>query len=167
MLMTVKFIAASLVVLLLSCKKEYKYPEDPKKSRATPEQRLKGRWEIIEYTFQANSIYGKLNQAAHGIFNLDKIVLEYADKARDNYDQGIATLNPVGGDNSFFISKNNFKFYTPNANDSTFIYWFVSPFRYKPATTANWTITKLYGVDFNIVLPTDSGEYKIFWHRVN
>ena len=40
--------------------------------------------------------------------------------------------------------------------------WLITPFRYTQGSSAKWTITKLYGKDLNLVLGTDSGEYKMF-----
>lgn len=159
-------LVTSVFLSLPCCKKELKYPEDPKKSNATPEERLDGKWNIIEYTFNGNSIYNKLNQAARGSFNLNTITLHFEVKKHDNYDQGVVDLLPIGGDNCFGLNETNFKFYAEKGNDSLFGYWFVTPFRYAKTGNANWTVTKLYGTDFKIVLPTDSGEYKIHWSRI-
>lgn len=151
---------------LLSCKKELKYPEDSKKTSRSPEERLEGKWNIIEYTFNGNSIYNKLNGAARGNFNLNNVVLHFETKKGDNYDQGVDEMLPIGNDNCFNISETSFKFYAEKGADSLFGYWFVTPFRYSKTGRGNWTVTKLYGTDFKIILPTDSGEYKIHWSRI-
>jgi hypothetical protein len=45
-----------------SCKYEHQYPEDDKKTKKSPWERLKGRWQLSEYTENGISIVDSLNE---------------------------------------------------------------------------------------------------------
>lgn len=156
--------------LFFGCKKEHRYEEDPKYSKATPQERLNGNWKITNYTFNGNSIFDALNQKAIGnSYNLNNIWFSYSHKTKHDeyYNDGDAfSINPFPGSGQ----NRNFDDYTylqirniggQDALDSLYAYWFVSPQKYNCGSTAYWEVTKLYEKDFHIVLKTDSGEYKI------
>ncbi|MBK6832911.1 MAG: hypothetical protein IPG89_01015 [Bacteroidetes bacterium] len=157
-------------VLFFGCKKEHRYEEDPKNSKATPQERLNGNWKITSYTFNGNSIYDQLNQKAIGSkFNLDNVLFGYLHKTKNSeyYSDGDAfEVSPFPGS----TQHRNFDDYTylqirntggQDALDSLYAYWFISPKKYHCGSVAYWKVTKLYENDFHIVLKTDSGNFKM------
>ena len=159
---------------LFSChKKQKRYPEDPKSTRCAPEDRFNGSWKITDYTFKGSSIYNELNKQSKGNTNLDNVVIIYSKKTSETNDQEIFQISNFPQNNySSSFSSVNLRF-TPDNNclcglqDSLFSYWFIAPFKYNHSLTTDWTITKLYKNDCNVVLQTDSGEFKIFLNKIN
>jgi hypothetical protein len=155
-----------------SCKKQHRYPEDPKKSRKTPLERLHGSWKIEEYTFKGSSIVSQLDllkQDAH-VKNVQfYFYVEYHQETfsiNSGAFPGYHTFNALIDETYLRIGPYNEFMTVGPANEKVFTGWFVTPFRYTQNGQTKWTITKLFESDLNIILPTDSGEYKIFLRKI-
>ena len=59
------------------------------------------------------------------------------------------------------------KKYTPNHMDSLKTVLFITPFKYSTIRTTNWYVTKLYDKDLRLTLQTDTGEYKLFFNKMD
>lgn len=159
-----------ICLLLLGCKKEHRYLDDPKVTRDTPQERLNGIWKITSYTFNGNDIYTKLNQKATTQYNLDNVLLNYVYHTRkeageNNVPGNALNIMPVLSTQYWNFDDDTYlKINSQGCNtigDSLANYWFVSPQNFCATSSAYWEITKLYEKDFHIVLKTDSGTYKI------
>lgn len=161
----------AIFLLCATCKKkkkeiQYQYPEDPQTTTLTPRERLHASWRVYAYQFNGIDILSKLDTFYGGEFKVEDVAISY----------------DVDSDTKqwFFIISNqyiSFKSETAfNVEDPYYITiysqtnccryylskWFITPFKYVPNTTVKWSITKLYGNELNLVLKTDSGDYKIF-----
>ncbi|MBK9286053.1 MAG: hypothetical protein IPM51_17290 [Sphingobacteriaceae bacterium] len=158
-----------LIVLILflgsSCKKQTKYEEDPKKSRTSPKLRLKGTWGLEDYTFNCNSIIPHLNLLSTK-YNINETTLQFSESYNNRWSTSISSNNKslysyhdiFSDDYTFFIQYSG-------TNDSICCKWFITPFRYVRYVDSYWRITKLYDKDLNIVLDTDTGQFKIFFKK--
>jgi hypothetical protein len=147
------------------CKKQKRYEEDPKKSRKTPQTRLTGNWKVTEYTFNGNSIIQKLNSLSP-INDLSDFTLQYGENSDKAWYTRIYSPNKVLFQSyDFFNNDSQFYFSYAGIYDSLCCKWFITPFKFIRNEDAYWKVTKLYENDLNIVLNTDSGQYKIFFNK--
>lgn len=162
-----KYIILIIFLTLIGCKKEKRFPEDPKKSRMTPQNRFTGKWIISAYTFNGNDIRFNLNTLSNK-YKLESVYFTY------QYNNDYKTWNfAIRTDNHGFYSssdtfrENTYIYLFPKEYDTLTNKWFYTPFKYIPGSEAKWTITKLYDKDCNLILDTDSGQYKIFLKKRN
>ncbi|MBI2721553.1 MAG: hypothetical protein HYX39_05210 [Bacteroidetes bacterium] len=160
-----RYILLFLALTFSNCKKEKRFPEDPKKSRKTPQSRFSGKWIISAYTFNGNDIRFDLNKLSNK-YRIDDVYFtyEYNDFYR-RWDFSLRTDNY-----GFFYSTEGFKdntyIYLSGSNDTIANKWFYTPFKYIKGSSVYWTITKLYDKDCNLILDTDSGQYKMFLNKI-
>jgi hypothetical protein len=148
-------------ILLISCgKKQIKYEEDPKQTRLTPAMRLAGGWTLEDYTFNGNSIL-ELLKSKKNKPPINVIVLDYSEESKDKRNPESKRFLPFW-DTHLEISEHAFNV---SVTDSVSNYWFTQPFHYKPIKNAVWKVTKLYQNDFNVILTTDTGTYKMFFKK--
>jgi len=144
----------------LLSKKQIKYEEDPKQTNLSPALRLSGSWVLEDYTFNGNSILellrSKKNKQLGNVIGLD-----YFEGSKDKVDPESKRFLPFL-DTHVEISQEEFNV---SVTDSVSNYWFTQPFHYKPIKNTIWRVTKLYQNDFNIILTTDSGTYKMFFKK--
>jgi hypothetical protein len=157
------------------CKKEHRYPDDPKKSKKTPQERLTGSWQISEYTLNGTSIIDTLNKL-HEYDIREEIYMQYAYNKEDmRWEFSIGT--PFVNVNGYAYQSNNAfddyqhlqlgAFYAqPGTPEHLFNLTFVTPFRLERNAIARWDVEKLYGDEFWIKLPTDTGLFKLRFHKV-
>lgn len=153
---------------LCGCKK--KYPEDPKKTCESPASRIDGSWKLIYYYFNNVSIYSTLNSISNGSTNLDNCWFRFQrNEETKDFNLQISGLyydHRVDFPNQEYILIDNSQKSVYSKSDSLFSYWFISPFHYNPKGKASWRITKLYKNNLNLVLKTDSGDYKMYFDKV-
>ncbi|MBK9283667.1 MAG: hypothetical protein IPM51_05035 [Sphingobacteriaceae bacterium] len=124
--------------------------------------RLKGTWNIKDYTFNCVSIVPQLN-ALSSNSNLSDISIQYGENSEKQWYTYIYVSNKLLY-HSYDLFNDDTQFYfDPNrVYDSLCNKWFFTPFRLVKNVGSNWKVFKLYENDLNIVLNTDTGEYKIF-----
>lgn len=145
---------------------QYRYPEDPGTTTLTPQERLTAVWSISDYQFNGNSIVSQLDTLNDGKARIREVGVYY-DYSLD-YKQWRFTVS-----NKYFQFDGDQAFNPNEPYDITFYgsanpylcKWFITPFRYninQANLRTRWSITKLYKNDLNLLLHTDSGDYKIF-----
>lgn len=169
-------------ILLLSslffcttCRKKEKqvphqYPEDPATTTLTPRERLTGSWRIYSYQFKGKEIIANIDTINNGKEQIEKASIAY--DYSPSYSQWL-----------FYVYSKYYNFQSETAFDidnpyyitiygsanSYLAKWFITPFKYNPKDStgqARWTITKLYEGELNLVLGTDSGDFRLFLKRI-
>ncbi len=150
----------SMPLVFSYCKRQHKYPEDPRTTTKTPKKRLTGDWKITDYTLNGISILDTLNKISKS--NIKECEMTYVEGPGrgqwsfqwDGYFQTYTSLNAF--DNFLYIQLNPFR-------DTVFNKLFITPLKYIPNSSARWTVTKLYGNELRLTLQQDAYEYKIFF----
>jgi hypothetical protein len=167
-----KAILPLLILLVFSqCKKEYRYPEDPEKSKKTPQERLTGSWQIKEYTLNDGSVIDTLNKL-YGYDIREQVYLQYAYNRDDgNWEFDLKSIGKYS-----YNSKSAFEDYhylqlgafyaEPGTPEHLFNLTFVTPFKLERTAISRWDVEKLYGEDFWIKLQTDTGLFQIRFYKV-
>lgn len=162
------FILIFGIAIAFACKKQHRYPEDPKSTFDPPKTRLSGNWKLDDFTLNGTSIVNDLNNIPNAPINIRDVTLNYFfnsddknDKhwafrvynfsTRNNFDDVSITIGPYNSTQNQIIDK-----------------WFITPFKFTgtPAV-ANWVVTKLYKSDLHLVLQTDTGEFKMFFKKTS
>lgn len=158
-----KLLTYALLFLLplAACKKEYRYPEDPKKSRKSPNERLKGTWHITEYTLNGASVKDTLSKVVGA--DISQYTLYY--RKTDEGEWLLDINGNFGGKGGYLFADDafaDFHYLVFRPYYKPFSEVFVTPFkRLSNSTAAKWVVTKLYDEDLHIQLVTDTGEYRI------
>lgn len=171
------------MVLLLSlflganCKKkkktdQHRYAEDPETTTLTPQERLRSSWRVSAYQFNGVDIIGRIDT-----INGNRARIEDANISYDYWDN-IKTWRFTIYNGFFQFDGDGTNAFNPDqpyditifgSANSLLCKWFITPFGYdinQTALSTRWTITKLYGNDLNLLLQTDSGDYKIFLKKL-
>ncbi|HQQ94779.1 MAG TPA: hypothetical protein PLQ93_09505, partial [Bacteroidia bacterium] len=91
------FIILIVIVLVLAhCKKEYRFPEDPGKSKKTPKERLLGDWKLKEYTLNGISILDSLNKTCPCSLSDDILLSYFYIKDENKWDFDITGFGTTG-----------------------------------------------------------------------
>lgn len=141
-----------------ACKKQHRYPEDPKASTQTPKQRLIGVWQISEYTLNGNSILNPIN---FGGFDITTYQLKWIYNSDDKkyYTDLINEFN-----DETYLNFGPFQ----SSGDCSLVKCFITPLKCtNTLQTTNWEIKKLYGSDLHLTLQTDTGEFKLFFKKTH
>lgn len=147
------FLIIVLLLAILSCKKQHRYPEDPKRTFDSPKTRLVGIWNIYEYTLNGNSILDPANFGGADITTYFRI------QYRKDYTELIQPF-----DNESFLTFGPFQ----NVSNCNYIKIFITPLKCtNTSTAADWTITKLYNGDLHLIHQTDTGEFKLFFKKTH
>lgn len=171
-LMTMKFILPLLFLLAFSqCKKEHRYPDDPKKSRKTPNERLNGSWYIEEYTLDGISILDSMNNICNCDLKID-VILTYG-KIKDYANNTEFWSFYIGTNHFGYQSRQAFQDYHyleigPYDGNQIEIFskLFLTPFYYEPNAIVRWNVTKLYKNEFSIELKNSSGVFSLRFSKM-
>lgn len=151
------FFIVILFLLLFSCKKQHRYPEDPKGTNQTPKSRLIGVWQIYEYTLNGNSI---LDPANFGYDITNYMIKSSYDGTTKKYSYTL--INPF--ENESYLTFGPFS----NTANCSYIKSFITPLKcINTSKTTDWCITKLYKDDLHLILQTDTGEFKLFFKKTH
>jgi len=165
---TVKFIPLLLLLLAFSqCKKEHRYPDDPKKSRKTPNERLKGWWYIEEYTLDGVSIIDTMNKVC-GCDLRNDVVLTYNMLEDSDHKKfwilGIKYPKYFGMESkTAFSDYHHIELGPAERNNGLELFYklFITPFRVEYGAIARWEVTKLFESELHIQLRSNLGIYKL------
>jgi len=155
-----------------ACKKQTKYDEDPKRTSKSPKQRLFGNWSLSEYTFNGDNILPNLNALFSNRFDVLGLTLTYSFHDSEVNDALGIHCNPFfsaeeqkfDGSN-MTLNQKSFARPVPAA-DSLFKEWLITPFHFTNQSEASWRVTKLFDNSLNIVLETDTGDFKMFFTKM-
>ena len=159
-----------------NCKKkrketQHRYVEDPGTTTLTPQERLRSSWRVYAYQFKGVDIIERMDTINGGRARIEEANISY--DYWDVYNTWRFTIY----NNFFQFDGDGTNAFNPDEPYDITIFgsanpllckWFITPFRYNVNQTnlrTKWTITKLYGNELNIVLSTDSGNYKIFMKK--
>jgi hypothetical protein len=164
--------AIMFVCAFLSCKKQTKYDEDPKRSKLTPKQRLFGEWSISGFTFNGDDITPKLNALFSNRFDVLTLQLGYVfHESEDDDALTITCHNAFTASDQLFDGVNvtfherHFQYRDTAAADSVFKKWLITPFQFTNQTEQSWRVTKLFENSLHMVLETDTGDFKMFFQK--
>jgi hypothetical protein len=175
-----------IILNFFSCKKEYRYPDDPEKSKKTPNERLKGSWQIVDYTLNGAPIVDPLNKIAIKELRLtdtlntpvsfdlrEDVWLVYnliEGSSRDDeqdWSCGIYSVRHFSCE-----SKEAFAdFHYLRIGDCDLFskpllrMLLITPFKKNNNTVSDWKVDKLYGSELNLSLQTDTGTYRLFFNK--
>jgi hypothetical protein len=71
------FILIFGIAIAFACKKQHRYPEDPKSTFDSPKTRLSGNWKLDDFTLNGTSIVNDLNNIANAPINIRDVTLNY------------------------------------------------------------------------------------------
>lgn len=164
-----------LAVLLgfsIACKKnQHRYPEDPNVTKITPQKRLEGSWTVNAYTYNGLDIISKLDTFYSGESKIKDVGFGYA----QDPDTKVWEFSVI---NQYFINFESESAFDTDDPDYIKLYndnvccrfllskWFITPFKYIPNASTKWRITKLYNSELNLILQTDTGDYKMFLKKL-
>ncbi len=168
----IKYITVLIILLAFSqCKKEHRYPDDPKKSKKTPQERLTGSWQISEYTLNGTSIIDTLN-SLHGYDIREQLFIQYGYNKDDRF--WIFDVKAI--DKYYYSSKTAFNDYNylelgpyvpyPNTLQFLFNMTFITPFHVDSSAISRWNIIKLYDNEFQIKLHFNTDLFIISLHKI-
>src|SRR5690349_1188608 len=149
-------------ILTISCEKRLQHADEVTPSVFSAEKRLEGTWQLHSYTFNDISIMPELNKAVGNRFDVQSVKM-IVRKMNSSFQIEISSgrflrVNPELNDPFLTIPTGTqtkamrLCFLTPMRNDSTNI---------SKVNSSRWVITYLIKDDFAMVLPTDSGTYKV------
>jgi hypothetical protein len=162
-----------LVILLLFfsyCKKkkiQHQYPEDPKSTTITPKLRLTGQWGIRQFTLNGSDIRSSLEAVYNNKYKISDVIFTY-DKNPDTQ-QWFLIIDAANSKETkidAFEEPDQLSIGPDNHTEYGLCKWFVTPFKFTKDKSVQWTITKLYDKDLNLILKTDTGEYKLFMQKL-
>jgi hypothetical protein len=161
-----KYITVLIILLAFSqCKKEHRYPDDPKKSRKTPNERLKGSWYIEEYTEDGVSVLDSMNKICNCDLKIDVIVTYGSIKDNDNKEFWTFF---IGGKYFGYQSRQAFQDYHyleigpyDGVRIEVFSKLFITPFYFYPNAIARWNVTKLYKDEFCLELKSNMRAFRL------
>lgn len=149
---------------------QHQYPEDPATTTLTPRERLTGSWKIYGYKFKGIDVIARIDTINGGKLIIEQVPVSY--DFETNYEKWLFRMDTKY---FHFLSENAFDSDSPysitiNGSANSYLAkWFITPFKYNPKDStgqASWTITKLYGNDLNLVLGTDSGDFRLFLKKI-
>ena len=167
-------LSVSLLLFCANCRKDPKpkeiqlqYPEDPTTTTLTPRERLTGLWKVYDYQFKNKTIIKNLDTLYGGKEQIESVDISY-DKDLNSVKEvwsfrmtakyfDIVNKTAFNPDEPYYIT-------IIGAGNLYVASWFITPFFYDNnnyQATAKWKITKLFDKELNLVLETDSGDYKI------
>lgn len=167
----------AVLLICATCRKEkppapaiqYQYPEDPATTTITPQQRLAGMWKIDVYTFKDSDIVAFLDTFYGGQSKIQDVQFIYNQNLDSKeWSFNLQTNKTSQSSQTAFNPDDPVHFVMDNDNECCKYLkskWFITPFRYIKGASTKWTITKLYDKKMNLVLQTDSGNYKIFFSK--
>ena len=151
------YIILFTLILVAGCKKQHRYPDDPKSTFDKPKTRLIGAWQLNDYIFNGNSI---LNTYNFGYDITSFMIKDDYDGTSKKYTYSL--INPF--ENDEYISFGPFS----NSANCSYIKTFLTPLKCSGGgQITNWTITKLYDKDLHLKLQTDTGEFKMFFKKIH
>ena len=163
-----------LPLLFFNCRKEIKkiqlqYPEDPTTTTLTARERLTGSWRVYDYLFRGNSIVKNLDTIYGGKERIEDVQISYVEDFNSVPATDLWRFRMTA---TYFdiVNKTAFNpdepYYITIIGAGNFFVasWFITPYFYDNnnyQATAKWKITKLFDKELNLVLETDSGDYKM------
>jgi hypothetical protein len=174
------------ILSFFSCKKEYRYPDDPDKSKKSPNERLKGSWQIADYTLNDVPIVEPLNAIMlKELSQRDTVNKPTSYDLRENIwlTYNLADGSSRNDDPVWVCSIKGIRLFNCESKEAFSDYHYlkigdcgpydrellsillITPFKKNDKTISNWKVDKLYGSEFNLSLQTDTGTYRLFFNR--